>query len=141
MSVSQERRQHDRFTVDPMYSSVVVSPIRKRSSKPLGARGAAALAPAAGADADAATQSSEGHLYEVSLGGMRFELDEPVPAGARFRAEINLPGCGAPITVDARVVRVYDEVDDPGPRRMVAEFETFAAGARALTVDGRLVAV
>ncbi|MFZ4749710.1 MAG: PilZ domain-containing protein [Phycisphaerales bacterium] len=125
MPESTDRRQHDRFTVDPMYSSVVVNPIRKRSSKAAGAHSGSA---------DSATSPSarEGHLYEVSLGGMRFELDEPVPAGERVRAEISLPGCGAPITVDARIVRVYDEIDDPGPRRMVAEFETFASGARAI---------
>lgn len=142
MPDATDRRQHDHFTVDPMYSSVVVTPVASPVASPApkratkgsanavanGGAGAAVANP----DATGPVAPSEGHLYEVSLGGMRFELDEPVPAGALVRAEISLPGCGSPIQVDARIVRVYDEVDDPGPRRMVAEFETFATGARAI---------
>ena len=113
MGTPQDRRRHDRFSVDPMYSAVEVTPARSP-------RGSAPAEPA------------EGHIYEVSLGGMRFELDEPLPAGSRVSVAITLPGCPEPIRVEARVARVYDEIDDPGPRRMVAEFETFADGARAL---------
>jgi hypothetical protein len=72
----------------------------------------------------------DGHVYEVSLGGIRFELDQPLPVGTRVSVEVTLPGCTKPICAEGRIVRVFDEIDDPGPRRMVVEFETFAAGAR-----------
>jgi PilZ domain len=111
MTTSNDRRQHPRFTVDPMYSALTVRPIAGRRAK--------------------AAEPVEGHVYEVSLGGMRFELDEPLPLGARIEVDLVLPGIDKPIHANARVARVFDAVDDPGPRRMVAEFETFAAGARA----------
>ena len=111
MTTSNDRRHHPRFTVDPMYSAITVRPVSEQRSK--------------GAD------PSEGHVYEVSLGGMRFELDEPLPVGAKIEVDVVLPGIEKPIHAQARVARVFDAVDDPGPRRMVAEFETFAAGARA----------
>jgi len=112
MDTAKDRRRHARFTVDPMFSSVAVLP--------------------AGAAVPCGELGCDGHLYEVSLGGMRFELDEPLPRDSVVTAELTLPGCDAPITVDGRVLRVFDVVDDPGPRRMVLEFETFAAGAREL---------
>lgn len=73
-----------------------------------------------------------GHVYDVSLGGARIELDEACSAGERIALEIELPGCPKPIAATARVVRVFDEVDDPGPRRVCVEFETFGAGAREI---------
>lgn len=112
MTTSNDRRQHQRFTVDPMYSAITVRPVAARRSK--------------------AAEPAEGHVYEVSLGGMRFELDEPLPLGARIEVDVVLPGIDRPIQANARVARVFDEVDDPGPRRMVAEFETFAEGSRAM---------
>ncbi len=105
MANQSERRRHERFTVDPMYSSVAVS------------RG---------------TRRTDGHVYDVSLGGMRFELDRAVPKGAEIDVEIQLPGCTDAICAKARVVRVFDRIDDPGPRRMAVEFETFAAGSKAM---------
>lgn len=104
-----DRRAHDRFVVEPMYSAVRVTPRGRNSGEPL-----------------------EGHIYEISIGGMRFELDEPLPRDSKVSAELTLPGCEVPITVEGRVLRVFDVVDDPGPRRMVLEFETFAAGAEAV---------
>lgn len=112
MDTAKDRRRHARFTVDPMFSSVAVLP--------------------AGAAVPCGELGCDGHLYEVSLGGMRFELDEPLPRDARVSVAISLPGCPQPIRADARIVRVFDQVDDPGPRRMVAEFETFAQGAREM---------
>jgi c-di-GMP-binding flagellar brake protein YcgR len=105
MSDSEERRQFPRYTVDPMYSAVTVE-----------RRG----------------RTEEGHVYDVSLGGMRFELDRPVRKGSTVDVEISLPGCASAIRAKARVVRVFSNIDDPGPRRMAVEFETFADGARAM---------
>ena len=108
--VATDRRQHARFVVDPMYSAVSVAPApsKRKASAP----------------------SVEGHVYDVSMGGMRFELDEPMRKGSRVVVEISLPGCVTPIQAEGRIVRVFDQLDDPGPRRMAVEFETFAAGAR-----------
>ena len=111
MPTSNDRRQHPRFTVDPMYSAILVRPVASGRSK--------------------RCDPAEGHVYEVSLGGMRFELDEPLPVGTEIEVEVVLPGIVKPICANARVARVFDSIDDPGPRRIVAEFETFAAGARA----------
>lgn len=105
MSESIDRRRHPRFTVDPMYSAVSV--VRRG-------------------------QREEGHVYDVSLSGMRFELDRPARRGSTLDVEVSLPGCEDAIRAKARVVRVFDEVDDPGPRRMAVEFETFSAGSRAI---------
>lgn len=33
-----------------------------------------------------------GHAYDISATGLRFELDEPLPAGARFAIRLELPG-------------------------------------------------
>ncbi|MFM1867953.1 MAG: hypothetical protein RL591_1361 [Planctomycetota bacterium] len=105
MSDPTDRRRHPRFTVDPMYSAVSV--VRRGHRE-------------------------EGHVYDVSLSGMRFELDRPARRGSMLDVEVSLPGCEEAIRAKARVVRVFDEVDDPGPRRMAVEFETFTAGSRVI---------
>lgn len=33
-----------------------------------------------------------GHAYDISATGLRFELDEPLPTGARFAIRLELPG-------------------------------------------------
>jgi hypothetical protein len=114
MTQTNDRRRHERFTVDPMYSAVAVSPLATSNRTSDGCGGG----------------HVDGHVYEVSLGGIRFELDQPLPVGTRVSVEVTLPGCTKPICAEGRIVRVFDEIDDPGPRRMVVEFETFAAGAR-----------
>lgn len=82
--------------------------------------------------ADATGETLNGHLYDVSLGGARLELDEPLAPGARVSIEVELPGCPKPIAAEARVVRVFDAIDDPGPRRICVAFESFAKGAREM---------
>lgn len=123
MQQQQDRREYDRFTVDPMYSAVAVTPVASTRTRRKGASASASPS------APAATPA-EGHVYEVSLGGMRFELDEPFENGSRVSVEVSLPGCLTPIRAEGPIVRVFDAEDDPGPRRMVVEFETFAIGAR-----------
>ncbi len=103
-ATADERRAYPRFTVDPMYSAVHV--VR-------------------------AKHAMDGHIYEVSLGGMRFELDRALPKGSNVEVTLELPGCLEPIRASGTIVRVFDRADDPGPRRMVVEFESFAKGARA----------
>ena len=100
-----DRRRFERFTVPPMLSSVQV------------VRG---------------PRCCEGHVYDVGLGGMRFELDAPLPKGAEVSVEITLPGCAGAICAKARVVRVFAKSDDPGPRRMAVEFESFSDAGEAM---------
>ena len=104
-----DRDAHDRFTVDPMYSAVTVSAGHGPAAEP----------------------KAEGHIYEVSLAGLRLELDIALPVGSPVTVAMSLPGCAATIEARGRVSHVFDEVDDPAARRMVVDFETFADGARA----------
>lgn len=85
---------------------------------------------------DVDTRLLEGHAYDISVSGIRFEVDSPLPAGMAISVEIHLPGLVDPVCASARVVRVFDEDDDPGPRRMGAVFTAFAspADARRLAV-------
>jgi hypothetical protein len=95
-----DRRRHLRFTVPPMYSPVVVR------------RGAA-------------WPALHGHAYDVSEGGVRFEVDEPLELGETISFQIDLPAGGGTVTGGGRVVRVNDELDDPGPRRAAIQIESF----------------
>jgi hypothetical protein len=74
----------------------------------------------------------EGHAYDISEGGVRFELDRPVQPGTRIAMQITLPsinefdlGPGRSVFVFANVVWIDDE-DEPGPVRMAAVFSQFA---------------
>ncbi|MDZ4756029.1 MAG: PilZ domain-containing protein [Phycisphaerae bacterium] len=110
-SDGRERRRHARFKVVPMYTRLQV-------------RG----------PADDALPL-DGHVYDISEGGLRFELDEPLPEGERVTVEIDLPGCQKLIKAYGKIVRVNDREDDPGPRRMALRFDSFVdeASKRALS--------
>lgn len=105
-----ERRRHTRFKVAPMYSHVHV----RRT--------------------DGATDVLEGHLYDISVGGVRFELDEPLNDGESVTIDISLPGCQTLIQATGKVVRVNDANDDPGPRRMALRFESFVNEASRIAL-------
>jgi len=113
-SAAEDRREAPRFTVDPMYSSVTVRPAAGHGRKGF------------------ARRPLDGHVYEVSMGGLRFELDRPLRRNAAVEIELTLPGCEQEIHAHGRIVRVFDELDDPGPRRMAVEFESFGEGAKAI---------
>ncbi len=67
-----------------------------------------------------------GYIYDISLSGMRFELDNPVEPGTKLDVRGMLPGANQ-ITFRAtgRVVRYHDEPDEPGPVRMALTFSQF----------------
>jgi hypothetical protein len=111
---AEDRREMPRFTVDPMYSSVTVRPAAGHGRKGF------------------ARRPLDGHVYEVSMGGLRFELDRPLRRNAAVEIDLTLPGCEQEIHAHGRIVRVFDELDDPGPRRMAVEFESFGEGAKAI---------
>lgn len=97
------RRAADRFAPKTGYTRVVIAPEQK-NSKPT---------------------EFEGHAYDVSLNGLRFELDEPLEEGASVEIELHLPGLLNSIRTKGRVVRIFDEDGDPGPCRMAATFQGF----------------
>jgi len=83
---------------------------------------------------DAKNFDNEGHVYDISEGGVRFELDEPLVPGMPVSLRIVLPGGDASsrdqgVLVHASVVWVDDDQDEPGPVRMAASFTRFAHAA------------
>ncbi len=74
----------------------------------------------------------DGFAYDISEGGIRFELDQPIEPGSRVAMQIMLPGLaetaigpGRAVFVFANVVWIEDE-DEPGPVKMAAVFSNFA---------------
>lgn len=76
----------------------------------------------------------EGHAYDVSEGGVRFELDQAVPTGSRVTMQITLPAGQGPIDSESgseRSVIVFGNVvwldeSEPGPVRMALAITNFA---------------
>lgn len=119
---SSDLRADPRYRANAPYTRVVVRPAVLTEVK----------APT-NSEADAGDRSGsphgshEGHAYDLSARGVRFELDEAVPNGTAIQFELELPGCSAPVKGRGRVVRVFSQEDDPGPRRMAAHIEEFAS--------------
>lgn len=70
-----------------------------------------------------------GYIYDISLSGMRFELDEPVEPGAEIEVRGMLPaGKHTTFRAIGTVVRVHEDPekpDDLGPVRMAMRFTRF----------------
>lgn len=103
-----DRRQFARFQLEHMYTPVAVRTL------------------------DSELFSIEGHAYDISEGGIRFELDRPIAPGKKVAMQITLPdldashiGPGRSVFVFANVVWIEDE-DEPGPVKMAAVFTHFA---------------
>ena len=105
-----DRRRHTRYAVPTSYTGVSVRPT------------------------DGTEFLLDGHAYDISIGGMRFELDKALEAGDRIVCRIELPGGGTEDAVDhwdifvsATVVWVEPEdLEEPGPVRMACVFNTFS---------------
>lgn len=69
-----------------------------------------------------------GHIYDISISGMRFKLDQALPAGTDIEVRGMLPG-QTHILFHAvgRVVRIHDDHDADafGPTRMGMMFDRF----------------
>ncbi|MEN0020274.1 MAG: PilZ domain-containing protein [Planctomycetota bacterium] len=108
-----DRRQHDRFALLAPYTPVSVRL------------------------AGESIFASEGHAYDVSEGGLRFELDDAIEPGTDIEVKLDvfdrpsLPGQQIePITIIARGTVVWNDDDDAaGPVRMAAVFRTFESVA------------
>jgi len=87
-----------------------------------------------------------GHAYDLSEGGMRFELDQPIEPGTAIAVRIRLPGDvtmnGAdrrPLYALANVVWLEDEdVELGGPVRMACVFREFVLSGDLERLQSRL---
>lgn len=93
---------------------------------------------------DRETFDHEGFGYDLSEGGLRFELDRPVAPGTQIAIQILLPGLsesvrgpGRAIFVFANVVWIEDE-EEPGPVKMAAVFSRFARREDAIRLREQL---
>ena len=98
----QTRREFERIRVQPMYTAVTACSSSKERSPRL-----------------------EGHVYDISQGGVRIELDDPLDLGEIVSLQLDLPGTDAAVQAAAKVVWIHDDQDDPGPRRMALRFTEF----------------
>jgi hypothetical protein len=105
------RRLHTRFTLPAMYAPVAVRLM------------------------DDEQFTFTGHAYDISEGGLRFELDRGIDAGTQVAVQVTLPGEVKPedgpsrsVFAFANIVRLQDD-DEPGPVRMAAVFSRFAREA------------
>lgn len=105
MDTQTERRTYRRYALKPMYTSVRVRPLNDRSP------------------------TLKGHAYDISRGGVRFELDRRIEPGTPVTVSIELPGDHAgesrPVVAVADIVWLNEE-DEIGPVRMSARFTRFS---------------
>lgn len=110
MSHPSERRQHPRFRMPHMYTPIALRRV------------------------DEEHFDHHGHAYDLSLGGVRFELDRGIEPGTPVVLQLMLPslrlteGADGPrraIFAFANIVWIEDEFE-PGPVRMAAAFTRFA---------------
>src|SRR4051812_44330226 len=95
------RRRFERFKLQPMYTSVTVSLTDNTAI--------------------------EGHSYDISEGGVQFELDEALPVGTPVAMEIKLPSRGQPqVCIEVLGNVIWADESEPGPVRMAAAFTAFA---------------
>lgn len=67
-----------------------------------------------------------GHIYDVSVGGMRIELDMPVEPGTQLEVRGMLPGGGhTTFRALGRVARVHSDAGERGPTILGVQFESF----------------
>lgn len=95
-----ERRVNERFALRPDVSRVVVH----SDGEPM-----------------------EGHVYNLSANGIRLELDNALTVGKQVKVDFFFAGILKAIHFVGVVTRVFDEIDDPGPRRMGIEIQSFAS--------------
>lgn len=120
MKISEDRRLNQRFTLPSMYSRVTVRLTEE------------------------ADFTREGHAYDISAGGVRFELDEPIEPGSPVAIRIDLPESSVERSTERRGLFAFARVvwvqwdDEPGPYRMAAVFTEFPSAADGLLLEERL---
>ena len=108
----QERRGSPRIKLPPMLTSVVAT----STTSPQG-------------------QTFHGHAYDISVSGVRIELDHPLDLGQTVGLHVDMPWNGRHIRATADVVWVSDPEDDPGPRRMALQFRSVEHEMSAAALD------
>ena len=99
---SQDQRQYPRVKVPAMYTLV--------RARVLGS----------------AKYTWTGHIYDISLGGVKFELDMPIEPGVELELRGMLPGGGhTTFRCVGKVVRMHSDEDEPGPAVMGLQFSAF----------------
>lgn len=107
-NIAINRRRFERFAVRPMYTTIAVRLMTEEKF------------------------TLSGHAYDISEGGVQFELDCPVDPGTAIAVEIALPelgdvedeGPGRSVFVMGNVVWADDS--EPGPVRMAMVITRFA---------------
>lgn len=67
-----------------------------------------------------------GHLYDISISGMRFELDTPLANDMQVEIRAMLPGKDhTSFRATGRVVRLHSDAEDLGPAVMGLAFDQF----------------
>ncbi len=103
-----DRREYVRYELPPMYTRITVRPL------------------------DSDEFLWDGHAYDVSEGGVRFELDQAIEPGTEVAVRIDLPATLGERSTDRRSAFAFanvvwlEEEDAPGPVRMAAVFTRFA---------------
>ncbi len=93
------RRQFERFAVNPGYTSTAVR-----------------------VHPDQSTFETQGHIFDISEGGICFELDMPIEPGSTISMQIDIPstvgdtGPGRAVFVTGNVV--WCDIEEPGPAKM-----------------------
>lgn len=99
---SRDQRQHPRIKVPAMYSLIRARVVGSNR------------------------YNWTGHIYDVSLGGVRFELDMPIEPGTQLEIRGMLPGSGhTTFRAVGNVARVHSDADEQGPAIMGLQFESF----------------
>lgn len=110
MKLNTDRRRFPRFDLEAMYTTIAIRTL------------------------ETDTFELQGHAYDVSEGGLRFELDRGIECGTQVAIMINLPtmntgtdtfGPDNAVYVFATVVWIEDE-NEAGPIKMAAVFNRWA---------------
>jgi hypothetical protein len=116
-----DRRQHPRFALSAMYAPIAIRFLDEDSFR------------------------HEGHAYDISAGGIRFELDRAIEPGTPVAIRIDLPPvAGAALDIGpGRAVFAFGNVvwtsdDEPGPCRMALAFTRFARAGDDIRLLNRI---
>lgn len=109
MTSTRDRRRFERYVLPSMYTAV--------SAREL----------------DSTEFTLSGHAYDISRGGMRFELDQPIEPGTQIALRLELPGDASTSWAEPRAVFAFanvvwieeDDLDSTGPVRMACVFTRF----------------
>ena len=74
--------------------------------------------------------STKMQVIDISLGGVLFECDEPVPVGARGTLRLNLGG--VPLIVELEVLRVSPVTPDESTYRVAGSYVNMSTVHRRL---------